>query len=43
MREHAAMGHIVVAYEQGSKNVADMLTKTQSGPVRMNIVQKVLY
>jgi hypothetical protein len=42
VRERAASGAIVVSYEPTEANLADMLTKTQSGPTRLRLVRGVL-
>ena len=42
-RERAAAGVIVVQYEPSESNIADMLTKTQSGPKRRELAGRVLY
>ena len=42
VRERAAMGHIVVSYEPSATNLADMLTKIQTGVVRSKLAQMVL-
>ena len=42
VRERAASGAIVVSYEPTETNLADMLTKTQSGPTRLRLVRGVL-
>ena len=43
VRERAAMGVIVVSYENTETNLADMLTKIQPGPTRQKLVSQVLY
>jgi hypothetical protein len=43
VRERAASGAVVVSYESTETNLADMLTKTQPGPVRYGLVSKVLF
>ena len=43
VRERAAAGIIDVTYEPTGTNLADMLTKIQSGPERQKLVQMVLY
>ena len=43
IRERAASRVIIVSYEHTSTNLADMLTKIQSAPVRQALVKKVLY
>jgi hypothetical protein len=43
VRERAASGAVVISKEPTGTNVADMLTKTQPGPVRTRLVQMVLY
>ena len=42
-RERAAMGVVPMVYVHTSENLADMLTKTQAGSVRLLLVKKVLY
>jgi len=42
-RERAAMGVVAMVYVHTSENLADMLTKTQAGSVRLPLVKKVLY
>ena len=42
-RERAAAGVIIVQYEPSETNIADMLTKTQSGPKRRELAGRVLY
>jgi len=43
VRERAAAGVVIINYEPTGLNLADMLTKTQSGAVRKRLVQYVLY
>jgi len=43
VREQAAAGVIIINYEPTGLNLADMLTKTQSGAVRLRLVRYVLY
>ena len=43
VRENVANGTIRVAYENTLTNLADCLTKTQSGPVRQNLVKRILW
>ena len=43
VREKAAAQVIIVNYEPTDTNIADMLTKTQSGPVRLRLAGYVLY
>jgi hypothetical protein len=43
VRERAASGAVLVSYESTETNLADMLTKTQPGPVRNRLVSKVLF
>jgi hypothetical protein len=43
VRERAAAGVVIINYEPTGSNLADMLTKTQSGTVRKRLVQYVLY
>ena len=43
VRERAAAGIIQVTYEPTESNLADMLTKTQAGPVRANLARMVLF
>jgi hypothetical protein len=43
VRERVAAGIVDVSYVNTKKNLADMLTKIQSGPERMPLVKKVLY
>jgi len=41
--ERAAAGIVIINYEPTGSNVADMLTKTQSGAVRTRLARIVLY
>jgi len=43
VREPAAAGVVIINYEPTGSNLADMLTKTQSGAVRLRLVRFVLY
>ena len=43
VRERAAAGVVAVQYEPTNTNIADMLTKTQSGPKRRDLARYVLY
>jgi hypothetical protein len=43
VRERAAARVISVQYEPTNTNLADMLTKTQPGPKRLELVQRVLF
>jgi len=43
VRERSAMGAVIVNYEPTGTNLADMLTKTQSGPVRRGLAEMILY
>ena len=43
VREKVAAGVVEIYYESTETNLADMLTKTQSGPVRSRLVRMVLY
>ena len=43
VRERVAAGVANITYENTDTNLADMLTKIQSGPVRQRLVSKVLY
>jgi len=43
VRENAAADVIRVAYEPTGTNLADMLTKTQSGTVRKRLSKQVMY
>jgi len=43
VRERAAAGVVIINYEPTGSNLADMLTKTQSGAVRLRLVKFVLY
>jgi hypothetical protein len=43
VRERAASGAIAVSYEPTQSNLADMLTKSQSGPTRKALVSHVLF
>jgi hypothetical protein len=42
VRERAAMGVVIICYEPTNSNIADMLTKTQSGPKRRELAGMVL-
>jgi hypothetical protein len=42
VRERAAMGVVIICYEPTNSNIADMLTKTQSGPKRQELAGMVL-
>ena len=43
VREKAAAGVVIINYEPTDTNIADMLTKTQSGPKRRELAAMVLY
>lgn len=43
VRERAAAGVIKISYENTKTNIADMLTKIQSGPERQRLVKMVLF
>jgi hypothetical protein len=43
VRERAASGAIQVSYKPTESNLADMLTKTQSGPTRTRLASRVLF
>ena len=43
VREHAASGLIIVSHEPTKSNLADLLTKMQSGPERQRLVRFILY
>ena len=43
MRENVAAGVIRVGWEPSDSNLADMLTKTQSGPTRKRLADMVLF
>jgi hypothetical protein len=43
VRESVAAGEIVINYEPTETNLADMLTKTQTGPVRKRLADMVLF
>ena len=43
VRERSAANIISVTHEDTNTNLADMLTKTQSGPVRKGMAERVLY
>jgi hypothetical protein len=43
VRENVANGTLRVAYENTLTNLADCLTKTQSGPIRQRITSKILW
>jgi len=43
VRERAASGLIVVSYEPTKSNLADLLTKMQSGPERQRLVRFILH
>jgi hypothetical protein len=43
VKERAASGAIAVSYEPAQSNLADMLTKSQSGPSRKAFVSHVLF
>ena len=43
VRERSAMRAIKITYENTKTNLADMLTKAQSGPTRQELAHKVLY
>jgi hypothetical protein len=43
VRERAASGAVAIGYERSEHNLADMLTKTQPGPVRKRLASNVLF
>jgi hypothetical protein len=43
VREYVAMKVIKIAYEPSESNLADILTKVQTGPVRQAIIQSILW
>jgi hypothetical protein len=43
VRENVAMKVIKIAYEPSESNLADILTKFQSGPVRQAIIRSILW
>ena len=43
VRERAASGAVSITYEPTESNLADMLTKSQPGPTRKNLVHRVLF
>jgi hypothetical protein len=43
VRENVAMKVIKVAYEPSESNLADILTKVQTGPVRQAIIRSILW
>lgn len=43
VRENVAAGVILIIYVRSGDNLADMLTKTQSGPVRKALADQVLF
>ena len=43
VREQAAADVVIINYEPTGLNVTDMLTKTQSGAVRLRLARFVLY
>jgi len=43
VRERAAAGVLVVSYENTHSNLADMLTKIQSGKTRKDLAEQVLF
>jgi hypothetical protein len=43
VRESVAAGEIVINYEPTETNLADMLTKTQTGPIRKRLSDMVLF
>jgi hypothetical protein len=43
VRENVAAGVILIVYIHPENNLADMLTKTQAGPVRKALADQVLY
>jgi hypothetical protein len=43
VRENVAAGAIKIGYEPSETNLADMLTKLQSGPVRKRLSDMVLF
>lgn len=43
VRENVAAGVILISYEPSATNLADMLTKTQPGPVRKRLADMVLF
>jgi len=42
VRERAAVGVVIINYEPTGLNVAGMLTKTQSGAVRLRLARIIL-
>jgi len=43
VRERAAAGVVIINYEPPGSNVADMLTETQSGAVRLRLDRIILH
>jgi hypothetical protein len=43
VRENVAAGILLIAYIRSENNLADMLTKTQAGPVRKALADQVLF
>ena len=43
VRERCAMGVLLVYFIKSQDNLADILTKVQSGPVRLGLVKKILH
>jgi len=43
VRERAAAGVVIINYEPTGSNIADMLTKTQPGAVRLSLAKIILY
>jgi hypothetical protein len=43
VRERSAAGTVVISHEPTGSNLADMLTKIQSGPVRKGLAERVLF
>ena len=43
VRENVANGTIRIAYETSETNLADCLTKVQSGPARQKIIRGILW
>jgi hypothetical protein len=43
VRENVALKVIKIAYEPSESNLADILTKVQTGPVRQAIIRSILW
>jgi len=43
VHEKTSAGVVIINYEPTTSNVVDMLTKTQSGPVRKKLAEHVLH